>query len=266
MQRALVFLFWTFTCFFLGSFCNDRLKTRSLESSGNYRITNCDLICRSRDVLSLLPQVWEALQSVLADLEHGTASRHGFRTFFKTNASLPHVKSVFQAIANGRYLRGRQPIIECLSDENLEPHQRVTYNIVCPSRISGPVPAGSLPYHGLMVICPPFWTRATFPYGDGCPAVGGRRGQRRFVDTGADLSDTQFAIIVHELMHLYNPRDAVTKQGEAYSAQDCLELDPQKSIQNAGNFALYAAGKHCKSPSEVVPMSAGPSWNELIHV
>lgn len=90
-----------------------------------------------------------------------------------------------------------------------------------------------------------FWIHAAFPDNDNCPAVGRRGGQRTFVDSCRELSYTQFAILVHELAHLYDARAGGSEQAEVYSAQACVALDPLKSLQNAGNYALYAACECC---------------------
>ena len=63
------------------------------------------------------------------------------------------------------------------------------------------------------------------------------------MDSGWGLRDTKFAILVHELVHLYNPLDGAAKTAEKYWAQDCVDLGVQESVGNAENWALYAACK-----------------------
>lgn len=80
-------------------FRNDR------GQSGNYVMFLCGFgqpNSQAAKLQVLLPYIWRTLQEVQADIKLGTASRHGFRSFFKMNANQPYVRSVFKAIAHGR--------------------------------------------------------------------------------------------------------------------------------------------------------------------
>ncbi|KAL8829307.1 MAG: hypothetical protein Q9170_006228 [Blastenia crenularia] len=211
--------------------------------SGNYLIKNCLRANHSTEIHAFLPKVWQNLQLVLADLDHGTASRHGFRTFFKSNTNLPLAKKVFRAIADGQNLETGKPAIECLSPENLPEDLMGTYRMLCvPARGMKAQQAAALPGFGVVAICPLFWKDAfaDFPENDDCIEVGGRRGRRRFLERGGALGDTRFSALVHELVHLYNPMDAASKVREVYDAQECVELDARRSVGNAENWAYYA--------------------------
>ena len=244
MHWTLLPLLFAFTYNFHASLCANPLNSREILSSGNYAIQNCEKIGRSTEILQLVPQLQQALHLVLLDLEHGTASRHGFRAFLKSNANVPVVREVFQAIANGSDVKTYKPMIECLSPEGLTPEQLAVYRMLCATRPGfEAVSAGALPIHGLVCLCPYFWTHAAFPEVDDCPTVSGRRGQRRFVDDDGGFGETQFAVLVHELVHLYNPIDGGLEYAEVYSAQECVELDARQSVRNAENWALYAAGE-----------------------
>lgn len=78
---------------------------------------------------------------------------------------------------------------------------------------------------------------------DDCVGVTGRRGRRKFVDTGWALRETRFSVLIHELVHLYNPLDAASTTAEVYDIQPCADLDKKRSVGNAENWALYAACK-----------------------
>lgn len=205
-------------------------------------ITDCEIAGRSTEILELLPRVWQALQLVLSDLKHGTASRHGVRTFLKTNNNAKVTKKVFQAIADGRDLEFGQPVIACLSPDNLTPSQETLFNMSCLDHPKLVVAAAAFPKHGIVALCPEFWRLEAFPDHDGCPVVGGRRGRRQFEDLGLGLIRTKFAALLHELVHLYNPLQTF-EDPEEYSAEGCMELSAHKSIRNAGNLAFYAASK-----------------------
>ena len=220
--------------------------------SGNYMITDCEIAGWSTEILQLLPRVWQGLQLVLSDLEHGTASRHGVRTFLKTNDNAKAATKIFQAIADGRDLELGQPVIGCLSPAFLTPTQESIYNMSCVDHPKLVVAAAAFPRHGLVALCPEFWTLEDFPVHDGCPAVGGRRGRREFEDLGLGLTRTKFAALLHELVHLYNPLEDF-ESPEEYSAEGCMELDAHRSIRNAGNLALYAASKTPFHRPSIVP-------------
>ena len=82
-------------------FNNDR------GQSGNYIMYLCgsgQSKFKASRLQALLPHVWQNLQGVLADVKLGTASKHGFRSFFKTNTNQPLVRSGFQSIAEGMSL------------------------------------------------------------------------------------------------------------------------------------------------------------------
>ncbi|KAI4191169.1 MAG: hypothetical protein L6R41_000306 [Letrouitia leprolyta] len=217
-------------------------------NSGNYIVNNCACINRSKELQIFLPQVWQALQLVLTDLEHGTASRHGFSTFFKSNTNRPIARQVYRAIADGKDLPTGRPIIECVCPDfsvDDEPLFRV-FLYVC-----GPRPpsfqhhlASALVAHGTVVLCPAFWDFDTFPDVDDCVPVAGRRGRKRFLDSGRSLGDTRFSVLVHELIHLYNPLDrSANRTDEVYDIQQCAaDLDKDESVSNAQNWAYYADG------------------------
>ncbi|KAI4251841.1 MAG: hypothetical protein L6R42_008217, partial [Xanthoria sp. 1 TBL-2021] len=108
---------------------------------------------------------------------------------------------------------------------------------------------------GLLALCPDFWTHPAFPNGtDDCPLIAGRRGFQRFAEDedGSALTDTQFGILIRELVQMYNPLDEGPEEGSVNGANECLELSREQSIENAGNWALYAASVKAGSCEERV--------------
>ena len=84
---------------FPSEFRNDRAQ------SGNYVMHLCGSglpDSQAAKLQVLLPYMRRTLGDVQIDIKAGTASRHGFRSFFKTDANQPYVRSVFEAIADGR--------------------------------------------------------------------------------------------------------------------------------------------------------------------
>ncbi|KAL8684455.1 MAG: hypothetical protein Q9224_006341, partial [Gallowayella concinna] len=248
MNLIPLYLFFAVTYCFEGSLNDEKslsLEQRDPNNSGNYSILHCSTNPRSSRIIDLLPQVFQSIQLVLRDLDHGTASRHGYRTFFKTNTHLPLVKKVFQDMAQGRKLNYTNPLITCLNPYNESPTESSADSMMCGLSQPGHkmIGAAAFPTSGLLIICPHFWTSPTFPRAgvDTCPLVTyGDRRHRRFAEDGRALMNTQFALLVRELARLYNPLMRGPAE-EVDGAQECLELDAENSIRNAGNWALYAA-------------------------
>ena len=53
-----------------------------------------------------------------------------------------------------------------------------------------------------------------------------------------NLRSTQFAVLVHELVHVYNRFDS---REEVYRMNDVVGLGAERSLENAQNYASYAA-------------------------
>ncbi|KAL8940802.1 MAG: hypothetical protein Q9216_002628 [Gyalolechia sp. 2 TL-2023] len=215
------------------------------ETGGNYIINNCQSIARSPQLHKFLPGFQQALQLVLSDLEFGTASQHGFSTFFKSNTNRPIVRHVFRAIANGTDLPTGKLVIECASPElGYTEEQLQTFSYLCSPRPPSfkRIQATALVGLGTVVLCPAFWAFANFPEIDDCVAVAGRRGRKKFLGAGGTLSDTKFSVLLHEMLHLYNPLEGAEGAGvgEVYDIQGCADLDKDKSVANAENWAYYA--------------------------
>ncbi|KAL8653603.1 MAG: hypothetical protein Q9210_002003 [Variospora velana] len=211
--------------------------------SGNYIINWCQRANRSDELHHLLTQFRHALHLVLSDLELGSGSPHGFRTYFKSNTNLAITNQVFRAMAVGQNLTGtqKQPVLECTSPEALTGAYLKTFQMLCTPPGRPQSHAVALPPQGTIVLCPYFWEFPDFPRVEDCPPVGGRRGRKKFLDSGAGLRDTKLGILIHELTHLYNPLDGASTRAEVYKAQECADLDKVESVANAENWAVYAA-------------------------
>ncbi|KAL8998119.1 MAG: hypothetical protein Q9169_002740 [Polycauliona sp. 2 TL-2023] len=230
-------------CYTCKSFA-DGSNSPSLDTSisGNYHINNCQHVEHSDDAHRLLGQFRRAVPFIISDLEKGTSSNHGFRTFFKSNVNIPIIKRVFTAMLQGTNSTvGKPPVLECMSAEIMPDELLGMYRSLCTPPRRGPTHAASLPSVGTIVICPRFWEERDRPHVGDCTGVVGRRASRKFADNGRDLRDTKFSILVHELSHLYNTLDGAAKSPEVYGAQGCVDLNARESVANAGNWALYAA-------------------------
>ncbi|KAI4104975.1 MAG: hypothetical protein LQ339_003592 [Xanthoria mediterranea] len=226
---------------------NGSINSGAENTSSDYVAFFCENLERSAGLPKLLAQVRQTIQLVIRDLQYGMVSRHGYLTFFKSNEHLLFVEEVFRNITAGRMLQGRQPAIVCLHPSGQAPAQGSAYSMICePQAGHGLVRARGLRSQASLSLCPEFWKRPAFPNGtDDCPVMAGRRGFQRFAEEedGSALTDTQFGILIRELVRMYNPLDKGPADGGVNGAQECSELNREQSIQNAGNWALYAACK-----------------------
>ncbi|KAL9634365.1 MAG: hypothetical protein Q9204_003035 [Flavoplaca sp. TL-2023a] len=211
---------------------------------GNYMIFHCENLDRSAGFPELFARVRETIELVLLDLQHGIDSPHGYRAFFKSNKHLPIVQSVFQNITAGRNLRGRRPLINCLHPYGEAVTRPSAYSAICEPREGHELVRARALQSGFLILCPEFFRYPAFANGtEDCPVIAGRRGFQKFAEeeNGSALTDTQFGTLIRELVRSYNPLDKGPKEGGINGAKECFELNGEQSIQNAGNWVLYAA-------------------------
>ncbi len=134
-------------------------------------------------------------------------------------------------------------MFECAAPEYYKGPELETYRTLCTPPGRKPSHAASMPPLGAIVLCPEFWEASDFPGEEACLGVVGRRGRRTFADSGVELRNTKLTILLHELVHLYNPLNAAMTTPEVYDARECMALDKEASVANAENWALYAACK-----------------------
>ena len=201
-----------------------------------------------------LPIFRSLLFNLLQDLDRGTYSQHGYTAFFKTDDSVQAVRQIFDNIIDGsKILTGpwdrftknytsppewKPPLIACvnpgepdtiLAQERCEEHSNTTSSVV----------ASVMKNSGIILICPVFFKLPRLARRPGCPVVD--PATNKFVNNGLDFAFTQYAVLVHEMVHVYNT--GASLEEEIYNIQEAVDLDPKSSLENAQNFALYAAGK-----------------------
>lgn len=212
--------------------------------SGHYIIVYCGAgpDSKAAKLQTLLPQIHEKLQIVLADVKKGVASK-AFNAYFKTNDSIAHVESIFQKIAAGAAVRvpvqgapsgftvPYSPMIVCVDpttpgvDDLREKCKGVT--------------AASNPNTQHMILCDDFWTHLAtkqFPQVKGCPKVK----YNRFHPDDYRVMFNQFGTFVHEFAHTYT---STWVQEETYHPTAAVQLSAEESLKNPQNFALYAASE-----------------------
>ncbi|KAL8676480.1 MAG: hypothetical protein Q9186_007004 [Xanthomendoza sp. 1 TL-2023] len=218
----------------------------NLTVTGNYVIRHCGAAgtrSNTDNLLALLPYFTNQLQIVLADIRLGIRSK-AFRAFFKTQASVPGVESVFREMAAGYPIaletKGRNlnqppyehPSLICLDPSLPDYDSKKTY---CEGH------EAFVPHRGgaQVQLCPDYWHLTRDPSTEQCAAV--RR--NRFTDNGDwDIIYNQFGVFIHEMSHLYaaawDP-----EMDRIRGLNECVDLSPQDSTKAAQNYALYAASK-----------------------
>ena len=216
--------------------------------SGNYQIVYCSATSsgpHTAFLQTLIPYTLDSLQAVLRDVDRGTASP-AYRAFFKTNNSIADVRQVFTQIINGSATPGvvvapedddsrSAPTLVC-ADAN-QPFLQY-YKLLC-SDPEQPV----INVHKetkILSICPIFWTLPHVASKAACPLVDANG---KLLTEPFNLRTTQVAVLVRELVHLYNVFD--NKEEEVYDMEDVVGLSAARSLENAQNYASYAAGEFC---------------------
>ncbi|KAL9018701.1 MAG: hypothetical protein Q9185_004015 [Variospora sp. 1 TL-2023] len=191
-----------------------------------YTLTNCD----STPLPHHLPLILHSLHYILHAL-NSTPPHPALLTFFDTSAHAPFLHRSFHSIATGALLPGTKltPTVHCTTPDS-SVYQTFCFTDSDQSTPPHPVAGTAFPHHGLVALCPGTFTLPAFPLRQACPGVarvhhhrgaGGRTTEReRFVDDGHGLSYTLFGVLIHELVHLYNPLDdGKGEEGEVYTAQ-----------------------------------------------
>ena len=210
--------------------------------SGNYLIVYCNantIGSHAAYLQTLIPYMQSSLPAVLSDLDRGTASP-AYRAFFKTDSNIDYVRQVFTDIINGpdvlsvaarNVTQWSPPTLVCAdADESFLHHLRDECNTPARPVMNVLQPAK------ILSICPIFWTLPRTARKAACPWVA----NGELLTEPWNLITTQYAVLVHELVHIYNRFD---EREEVYDLADVIGLSATRSLGNAQNFASYAAGK-----------------------
>ena len=207
-------------------------------SSGSYLIHRCNSgqpNSEASRLQELLPRVWLGLHKVIADVQLGTASNHGYSAFFKNDSSKAEVLRVYSHMAAGASValgplgvRIRSPTFVCASKD---PEPDLVYQY-CLSRPGTALMSWAA--SELMPICPFFWEikrKALLP---DCPLVIANI----LAPNDMRLLDNQEALLVGNLVHLYHR----VRPDLIATITDASNLNASESLLNPPNYALYYAG------------------------
>lgn len=214
-------------------------------SSGNYLIHLCNSgqpDSEASKLQDLLPQVYNGLQKVIADLQLGTASTHGYSAFFKDDSSKAKILRVYQRMAvgasvalggQGRNINPitiRHPTFVCA---NNVPETDLLYQQCMHAPNS---PLMSWRQTELMPLCPLFWTIKKQARLSDCPLVVANT----LTPNDDRLLKNQEALLVGNLVHLYHR----VSGDMVVTITDASALNVSESLKHPPNYALYYACEH----------------------
>ena len=226
--------------------CQDvQREADDYAESGNYHLLYCQADRPSSQAAYLeifLPYVFSKVQILLNRLKQGSDSEPAYKAFFKTNNNLEAVRSVFQDMIDG-------PDVLSAPRGNLSQKARWTPpTFICANKgeadtvrlyrrcLGNPHPVMYVEKNsGFVTICHSFWQLPKIPRRESCPGVA----HNQFDANGWLLATNQYAILVHELVHLFNKNDDMKK--EKYDLREAFDLNATRSLENAQNFGYYAA-------------------------
>ena len=232
-------MIWTFALAVL-----QPVHAEDTVSSGNYLIHRCNAGqpgSQASKLQSLLPDVYDGIQKVIADLLPGTASTHAYSTFFKDDSSRAEILQVFQKMAagadvilhragNSGGIYTRRPTFICANDN---PATELIYSY-CMRSINAPLVSWS--QTELIALCPIFWTIKQQARLSECPLVVANS----LAPNDDRLLNNQEALLIGSLMHLYHKEN---EQPMVTFIADASDLNVTESKLNPPSYALYYAGK-----------------------
>ena len=228
-------------------------QSTDIASSGTYLILKCDAgnpNSRAAKLQALLPQIFTTLQAVIADASLGTASRHGYATFFQNDDNIASVQGIYRNIAAGSPVslpqEGRTvnplfdiwPTLVCI-----QPGDTTFIKIAALCELGA---AAGIFEKRFVALCPNFWEWEEAAGSLDCPRV--RR--NTLTPNTDDLTRNQQGMLVHELAHIYgvtSNKDWKEGEFETYNINDAANLDVADALLNAQNYAYYYSGKYSQS-------------------
>lgn len=221
------------------------VMTEDTVSSGQYLIHMCNSGQPNSEALELqrlLPQVYNGLQRVIADLKLGSASLHGYSAFFKDNSSQAEVLRVYESIAAGNSVTRsgnshtlRRPTFICA---NNTPGTDLLYRFCT---VHPDTALMTWVRTDLMPLCPLFWKVKSRVIQPDCPLVVANT----LTPNDHRLLENQEALLVGEMVHLYHD----VNQPFITRITDASDLNISQSLLNPPNYAFYYAGASSTIPT-----------------
>ena len=174
----------------------------------------------------------------VAKVRSETQHRDAFLTYFKGTTLRTKVAKVFSDMVDvqrSNNIETNEYRIYCLQPGNLPPERAFAYLEICVADEQNIAAFEETEESKNIFICPSFWRLPLFPRVDtDCPLLRNNK-----MGNTPNLCANQMSAIIHELAHAHGVLEQ--EEIEYYYDQDAADLHPDKQLENAQNFALYAA-------------------------
>lgn len=206
--------------------------------AGLYDIINCGP--RARDVADYLTQVIATAKKARKSAQLGVKSPYGFKALFKTDENKPEVTGFYENVIRGtKYppwvsTANKVPAFLCINQNDTKIPQAVHDHCSTASELFI-----STDNPWIVNICESWWIAPEKP--DQCPRA---LSDGSMVPEGDRLAMHKVGAMIHELAHIYAPTGhQLPIIEEAFTLNECLELDEHDSMENAAQYAMFASGK-----------------------
>ena len=222
---------------------------------GNYEVVHCgDQLHKVRRILQY---THDTLSQLIQDPDHPTVPQERALKTFMNGVPVSEIKAMFQQIVDGAAIP-----IEAKPGSPPKPPEILEPRIVCiDPHIEALKPfqeecqkhpkllAFHIRYSPYIFLCPLYGqVQLRFGFRD-CPTEDGANKIR-----GKNIHNSQFAILVHELVHFYYGNGRI-RQPEVYLPNLLVDLPPGEAQWNPSNWGWLVAGKSLQV-STVVENSA----------
>ena len=240
-------------CFFFSIAFSRRIPTprfTDIIESGTYTIINCDADLPPRfypdasKVIAFLPRFKSSLLLLLADIQLGTASHHGYEALFKTNDSRAALSATIAGIITpSPLINNQRPTLVCIHDtEQQTPFQSLI------EYCDGQESLYAIPGSSWIILCPTFFTLRSrgldFPIGIDCPTVA----DNKIVDSigvRLPLIFNMYSQLLYGMLQLHWKATTTVPTDIQNDLQEMVDLNATTSLSNIPNWVAYGA---CKFP------------------
>lgn len=230
-------------CTCVGSFLVRDIKAEDISNNGNYLVARCGKSTpggKADQVVSLLREIGGDLPTIIAIANTGTSSEYGFKSLFTSNDAVPTVTANYGKLSESEsvIVGGRASRITFVCLEPGDPVTASAYNYAMETQPRG---AAYSEFGSEKIYLTPFFfnhlRRNPEPYR--CPIF-----RKTHIAINGDdiLGTTQYGVIIHELMDKYLHFNDLG-QAEKYTVRECINLPPDRQLQNAENYNLFASGE-----------------------
>ena len=207
---------------------------------GAYEIHRCG--DQVHKVKKLLQYTHDTLSQLIQDLDYPSIPREKALNSFMNGVPVSKIKTMFQHIVDGSKvsfgaLPGSPPELAGPRIVCIDPHTDASKGFAGNCQKNPNVAAFSVNYSPYIVLCPRF---SLLPLHLGfwdCPMM-----DRKDPERMTNMHHSQFAILVHELIHFYYTKSQILHP-EIYSPNKMMKLPPGEAQWNPSNWGWLVSRK-----------------------